>query len=201
MKLLAILASLVLGTLVNAQIATQGDARTRADPTEFHSPMVLSTVFAAADPSLWVSDAWTPEDHKSWRKGAFTTPEYHDLGKFTCDGLSLRGDYNNRKNTWESGLSMEVHKLAGQRVEVRIRATVTNPGHGHNVHDKVATLVLDVLNGEESVASTTMAIKVSASWVGKVEDNDREARLVLAADNLKTNPVTRLRITMSTRDY
>ena len=74
-----------------AQTVKQGDPNAPvADPTEFHSPMVIETVFAPADPSLWKSDEWTPTKPKPWRSGEFTTAEYYDLGKYSCDGLSIR---------------------------------------------------------------------------------------------------------------
>ena len=71
-----------------AQTVKQGDPTApAADPNEFHSPMVIETVFAPADPSLWKNEEWTPQKPKPWKRGTFTVPEYHDLGKYSCDGL------------------------------------------------------------------------------------------------------------------
>jgi len=160
--------------------------------------MVIETIFAPADPSRWVSDEWTPQDPKRWKKGAFTCPEYHDLGKFFCDGVPIRMDYSKRKVTWASGLSMELRQLGGGKAEVLIEATIENSGF---IHDKIVTLRLEVVNGDEAVGATTITIKSSTSWKHSTNNDSGKAKLVLATESLKKDPITKLRITMTTKDY
>ncbi len=182
---------------LGGQTVKQGDPTARAaDPTVFTSPMVIETVFAPADRSLWKSDEWTPQDPKPWKRGPFTIPEYHDLGKYSCDGLFFRSAAEGR--SWESGLVMKVNPVAGGNLRVDIDAFVFNPGH---VHDKMVTLFLEVMNGNEVAATTTITIKAAKSWRGKPEEHDGEGRLVLAAGALRTKPMTMLRITMTAVDY
>ena len=121
-----ILVGFCLAGMSVGQTVKQGDPNApAADPTEFHSPMVIETVFAPADPSLfWKSDNWTPEKPKPWKSGEFTTAEYHGLGKYSCDGLSIME--GNHDGTWNSGLAMAV-KEKGGKVRVTISARITNP--------------------------------------------------------------------------
>jgi len=51
------------------------------------------------------------------------------------------------------------------------------------------------------VGTPTLKIKVKQNWRARAEENDEEAKLVLPAGSLKKDPLTRLRITMTTRDY
>ena len=196
--ILGVLLGLALTIPAHGQTVRQGDATARPDPNEFHSPMVIDTIFAPADPSRWVSDEWTPQNPKRWKKGAFTLPEYHDLGKFFCDGVPIRQNYSKRKGTWDSGLSMKLRQLGNGKAEVLIQAAVENSGL---IHDKIVTLRLEVLNGDEPVGATTITIKSSTSWKHSTNDDDGKAKLVLGTESLKKDPITKLRITMTTKDY
>jgi len=136
MKTLSLfITSLVLTAPLLAQTVKQGDPNVIAS-NEFHSPMVVETTFAPADPALWKSDDWTPDKPRPWKKGEFTTAEYYDLGKYSCDGLSIRDGSNN--GTWHSGLVMSLKEQAG-KLHITINAHVTNPGY---VHDKSVTATL-----------------------------------------------------------
>ena len=172
----------ILGNNAAAQTARQGDPNTRAASTEFHSPMILETVFAPAERSLWGKGGW------------FTVKEYFELGRFTCDGVSLRNDYSLRKGTWDTGLQMRAMKVDEGRVRVEIRAIVHNPRHNH---DKLVNLFFEILNSDTLIESVRMPPI-------KVEDNtdevDNEIAVVLPIDALKTDPMTTLRITMTTVD-
>src|SRR5262245_38955646 len=107
---IAFVALATLGTSAWAQSAVQGDEE--EIQTDFHSPMVVNTVLAAADKNYWHTKDW------------FSVQEYKDLGKFTCDGVSLRSDYKPKKNTWNSGLETAVEPLDGERVRVRFKVFV-----------------------------------------------------------------------------
>ncbi len=154
----------------------------RPAATSFHSPMRLETVLAAADRSLWADGGW------------FSTPEYHALGQSTCDGVSLRGNYKKRSDTWDPGLEMATREARGGKVEVKVRATVTNPPHNH---DKKVTILIEVLNGEDLVEAATIGPL-------EAEDNGNDVKgqttLVLPPGALKTDPMTRLRITVTAKD-
>lgn len=170
------------GAAAWAQTARQGDPNKPVARTQFSSPMVLETVFAAADRSLWGKGRW------------FTIEEYHELGRFTCDGVSLRNDYSVRKGTWDSGLWMAVKPVDDSGVRVKIRAIVHNPRHNH---DKLVNLVFEVLNGDRVERTVEMPPI-------PVEDNtdevDKEVGFILPVAVLRTDPMTRLRITMTTKD-
>src|SRR6267142_5543949 len=85
-----------------------------AGSIEFTSPMILKTVFAATDRSLWGKGDW------------FAVDEYRNLGKFTCDGVSIRRHYRHRHETWDAGLEVSVRSKISDTVQVRTRITVRN---------------------------------------------------------------------------
>jgi hypothetical protein len=181
----ALVTSVILSVTVLGQTAKQGDAS--QIPRCFHSPMVLETVFAAADRTLW-----TKKDRHESGRDWFTVPEYHALGRFTCDGVSLRDPTKNGE--WRPGLFLSARDLPDGNVDVGIFVKVRNPGANS---DKLVKLSFEVLNGDEVVASATMEPI-------NVEDNargdDGEVRLTVPAAALRIEPMTKLRITMTTRD-
>jgi hypothetical protein len=179
-------------TAFRAQVVKQGDPDAKLSPTAFHSPMIIETVFAAVDRSLW-SQAVQPSGRveTAW----FEAPEYNALGKFTCDGIAFHGNFIDRKKeTWKSGLAMQARTQPGDQAEVTIRVSLFNP---ENNHDKSVTLFLEFLNGSDVAASTTMGpLKVEDKGHGY----DAQARMTLPISALKTEPPTKLRITMSAKD-
>ncbi len=102
------------------------------------------------------------------------------------------------KGTWKSGVVMSVRPSAEAKVRVKIHTKVTNPG---NVHDKIATFVFEILNGEELVGKAQVSFKAKQNWHATPEDSEAETTLTLPADALRKNPATRMRITMTTQDY
>ena len=197
MKPTAVLFAFLSAAALTAQTAKQGDAA--ALPIEdFHSPMVIEAAFAPADQSLWVRDDWSPENKKPWKTGRFTIPEYHGIGRFTCDGLSIRDDYSKRSKTWRSGLRMSTEPLSDGRVKVHVNVVISNPGE---VHDKIVSVLLEVLNGEEKIASGSVQIRVTGRWTHKAIEKDESAELIVPVDSLRRDPITKLRITMSTKDF
>lgn len=93
---------------------------------------------------------------------------------------------------------MQVKPPAAGKVTVNIHAWVTNPG---TVHDKMATLLFEVMNGDEVVGTARLVIKAKQNWRGKPDETDEETKLILPVDELKKDPVTKMRVTMTTADY
>ena len=164
-----------------AQTAKQGDPAKVTDATAFHSPMILETIFAAADRSLWHNGK------------EFTLPEWWELGKFTCDGVSLRMDSDRRKK-WDSGINMKVRDLPGGSVEVKMKVGVLNPKHNS---DKMVTLLLEVVNGDEVVAAQSVKIPAKDDGGGHQEN----VKFTIPGSSLRLDPITKLRITMTTQKY
>jgi len=163
---------------VTAQTARQGEAGER---TGFASPMVLESVFAPAMPSHAKDEPW------------FSIDEYHDLGKYSCDGVFIRKGFDRHENTWEPGLEMAVRDLKDGRLEVKAKATVDNPRKNH---DKKIVIVLEVLNGSDVVGKAQIGpIKCEEG-----DESSKQATLVLARETLRSDPVTRMRLTMTTED-
>lgn len=146
------------------------------------SPLTLELDFAAADHSLWGDGMW------------FSTPEYHALGKLTCNGVALRANYSKRRGTWDSGLEMAARERPDGTVEVKVRATVNNPNDNE---DRLVTVRLEALNAGEPVQSGT---------IGPIEAEDNgndvggQTKLLIPAGALKTAPMTRLRITVTAEE-
>src|ERR1700694_4329715 len=147
---------LTASATIFGQTVTQGDPNVVANANEFHSPMVIETIFAGNDPSLWMDPESLAPGKTPKHMGAgkwFSTVEWYDLGKYTCDGVSLRRNVSkgrfppgtsSRKGVWEeSGLKMRVRPLSAEQVEVRIEPSAYNPKPSH---DKLVTFTVDVLN-------------------------------------------------------
>ncbi len=175
---------LTLASTSGAQVvAKQGsEASTPVDANAFHSPMVLETDFAAGDRVKWPAGS-----SGSW----FTLHEWWELGKFSCDGVFFRSDLD-RKKQWDPGIRMRVKDLPGGQVQVEMEVAVQNPKHNH---DKMVSVRLDAVNGEESVKSEIVQFKAPDNGEGQQE----QVTWSLPAASLQ--PTTRLRITMTTKDY
>ena len=164
-----------------AQVARQGTADTSPDPNAFKSPMVVEASFVAADRSIW--------GDKSWHEG----PDYKALGKYTCDGVALRGDPDRKTKEVATGLAMRARELPGDKLEVTIGLWLLNPSHNH---DKLVTILVEVLDGAEVVARTTL---------GPIEVEDKghaQARtfpFVIPTAVIKTDAM-KMRLTMTTKD-
>jgi hypothetical protein len=175
------LAVLTIHGAAVAQVARQGTPVTPTDPNAFTSPMVLEASFAAADRSIW--------GDKSWHEG----PDYKALGKYTCDGVALRGDTDKKTKEVGTGLAMRAREISGGKLEVTIGLWLFNPAHNH---DKLVIILVDVLDGADVVARTTL---------GPIEVEDKghtQARsfpFVMPAAVIK-NDAMRMRLTMTTKD-
>jgi hypothetical protein len=165
------------------QQAQQGVASAPVGGTSFNSPMVLTASLAAVDRSLWGKGDW------------FSIEEYRELGKFTCDGVSLRRpDVGLIKKPWKSGLELAARLKDAGTVEVRVRLNVYNPAANH---DKSVTVVIELLDGAVMLQSWTVGPL-------KVEDKGTGVKgytaLLVPLDRLIRQPFLSLRLTVMARD-
>jgi len=152
-------------------VATAQTTARQGEQTNFQSPVILETTFPLADRSIWNTD-----------KGKFFMPkEWVKLSRYRCEGVSILE------------LTVSVSPLDGERITVTFRAVLSNR-HGH---DKRVFLMFEILNGEDAAVSRSMAP------VDVPEDNTKVGLLAIpiAVKALKTDPETRLRITVRTQDY
>lgn len=158
--------------------ATAQNAQTTAKQgiqTKFNSPMILETVFLPADRTLWKKDEW------------ISGKAYVDLEQFSCDGVHVKK------------LRLRPMLISdGQQVFVEFRAVILNV-NSRESHDKRVTIRFDLFNGDEFIAGVTTKPK-------KASDTDSggygiSARLTVPASVLKTDPMTTLRLTVTTEDY
>lgn len=186
-KILGVMAFLLVFPAPGYGQATQGTTADveRVSPTEFHSPMVLETVFP------------TPAELAG--KGWIAIPAYFNLGRFTCDGVSLRGEKDDgffwdrpKTETWRSGLTMKVRAIPDNKAEVQMVLSVHNPHHNH---DKLVTLHVEIANGDVVVASEAVTIKAKDDG----DDHNEKTKTVIPAGAI--TPTTQIRITMTTQNY
>jgi hypothetical protein len=118
---MAVLISLALP--IAAQTARQGEA----DPTEFHSPMILDTVFLANEPYLWNDKLVTGQ-------------EWTDLSKFYCDNVSI------------GGLAVRGKPRRDGMIQFGIEVTLRN----RRGHDKEVAVRFEILSGGQVAASARL---------------------------------------------
>ncbi len=189
---IAVLIVLCVATAVATQAQTVRQGETEpVIPHVFRSPMVIETIFAATDRATWGKRDWLEPE------------EYHALGEYTCDGVALRGNvYQGHKRHigrdrggWDAGLAMRVREEPAGILQVGIRASAWNRRHNH---DKAVTLFFEVISGTAVIGSGVL---------GPIGTKDNETssdgavmiRVPIAA--LKAELSTKLRITMTTKDY
>jgi hypothetical protein len=196
-RLLVLLGLALFSYLVVAQtVGRTGASALPALPNAYHSPMVIETAFPA-NPSLWM-DTDSLAGFKSGRSihgklgKRFSIPEWYALGKFTCDGLSLRGDAKSDGSWGDAGLTMMVKPLSGAFL-VTLGATIHNSMPDH---DKTATVHFEVLNGHGVIAKDSCRIETRDTGRG---GHSGHVELVLWRDELAS--ATKLRTTMTTATY
>jgi hypothetical protein len=134
--------------------------------------MVLELDFLATNRKMWV-----------WKRDSWAySEEYSNLKRFRCEKISI------------SNLEMQAREAPGAKVEIRHKVTLINPDRNH---DKKVTLLFEVVNADQVDASFKLdSVKVEeGTSVTKI----LEAKLPMAV--LKTEPRTKLRITMTNWDY
>ncbi len=154
-----------------------------AESSEFTSPMILTTAFAATDRALWGNGHW------------FAVDEYKKLGRFSCDGVSIRRDYNHRKQTWDPGLELAVRVKSRDLVQVKARVSIYNPKHNH---DKAVTVLLEIMDGDQVLQAATVG-PIKAADDG--DEEDETASLMMPAELLSKQPSPTLRVTVVARNY
>ena len=178
MALAALFLTAISVPVLLGQIARQASA----EQTKFESPMVLETVFAATDRSLWdPSQGHQPGD---W----FSAQEYEDLGRYSCDGVFVRHKYNRRQGSWQPGLAMSVTEAQDGKLKIHVRAVVDNPDDNH---DRQVETRFEVIRNGRVIASRTVK--------KAIEEGDEKSFIApfdLAASDLVQDPNTKLRLTL-----
>jgi hypothetical protein len=122
-------------------------------------------------------------DRSTWNtdKKFFMPKEWVALSRYRCEGVKVLE------------LTVSVSPLDDEQITVTFRAALSNR-HGH---DKRVHLMFEILNGSDVAVSRSMAP------VDVPEDNTKVGLLPIpvAMKALKTDPETRLRITVRTQDY
>lgn len=109
-----------------------------------------------------------------------TSRELVGLRRFHCDGVSI------------VGVLLQPKEVSGDRILTVADLSISNPGH-----DKFVKLFLELLNGDEKIGEASIGpFKVKEG--GTIRQS---ARLVALKANLKTDPMTTLRVTMTNWDY
>lgn len=106
----------------------------------------------------------------------FTTADYGRMRLYHCDRISI------------VLFQFKVGAERSGKVPVSLRVWLSNP---EGNHDKSVELLLEAHNGEQKVAEARRSIKVEENDVVK-----REIELPVSAADLKSDPVTQLRITV-----
>ena len=202
-RLTGLILSLSLCAL-NAAASGQGVAP--QDDYIHKSPLVVEAVFPIGDPSRWMRI--TTMEHfapgrplglTAWPKklGKETSiPEWYALGRYTCDGVSLREEVKKHGTEWEEpGLRLsEVRHLPSGSYEVTLEATLYNPkGNG----DRLVTLSYEVLDSDKNVMQTASR---TYSLVAKAKSGEN-ADVVLLVKPEDLARIAYLRLTMTTKPY
>lgn len=169
----------VIGTLssVDALDVKQGMFG-GAESSVFNSPMIITTALAATDRSLWGDGDW------------FAVDDYKNLGRFTCEGVSIRRDYDRRQQTWDSGLELAARVKSPGVVQLKARVSIYNPKHNQ---DKAVTVLFEIMDGDQVLKTATVGpIKVEDDGG---EDDERVA-LLFPIGLLDKQPAPTLRLTV-----
>ena len=174
-------------------------------------PCVFETEFPLGNAKLWmkvnslenftkgtplkVDGSWSLSSAKFFGDGReWSTAEWYAIGKTPCDGLYLREEVTSHGTRWEEpGLRTEIRRVKSG-YEVTVEATIYNPKTNH---DKLATLSYDLLaEDRETIAS---ASRTQRSPANAKSGNNVHSLFSLSPDEVSR--VTKLRLTMMTRDY
>ena len=174
----------VVGTFSsNVALDVQQGAFGAAESSVFNSPMIITTAFAATNRALWGDGGW------------FAVDDYKKLGRFTCEGVSIRRDYSHRGQTWDAGLELAARVKSPGVVQVKARVSVYNPKHNH---DKAVTVLLEIMDGDQVLRTATVGPI-------KIEDNggeeDERASLLVPMELLAKKPSPTLRLTVIAKNY
>lgn len=171
-RILSAVLVLAMSRLAAAQTAHQGSPTPEADSDK---------VVHFKSPMV-IETIFLPADRSLWAKRWFSTYEYARLLRFKCDLVYI------------AGLSMSAKEQPEGQASISVKFSLVNPNGGD---DKKVTLLFEVLNGDEIAGKFDLpATKVKeGSAVTKILTTS----LPLTA--LKTDPMTKLRITMTDWNY
>ena len=169
---------ILLGAVASAQNVTGPASRESPQgPRNFGAPMVIETRLAATDRSLWRGAEW------------FSIDEYHEIGRYSCEGVSLRRGYDTLAGTWQSGLELTVVPRGDKKVAIHFRATVTNPP-GND--DKGVTIAIELLDPARRVVRK----EVMTTFVTVGTESEAEGTLEVSRAFLDSVPAPTLRLTV-----
>lgn len=187
---------------LNAQSVKQGEVSAiPRSANAFRSPMIIETAFPGANSDIW------KEKPGTW----FTHPEWIALGKYTCDGVSLRvglpqmnrfrdpADLTSDEELLRPrpAIKMKVQPKKDKNsseLELTFEFAVINPKANH---DKIVSILIELLD------SNGAAIQVASLEI-KARDNafqtEPEAVKVPMNDsNLKI--IQKMRLTVTTENF
>ena len=121
-------------------------------------------------------------------------PEWYELGRYTCDGVSLREEVTKHGTMWEEpGLRVsDLVRLPNGNYSVTLEATLYNPKGNQ---DRLVTLdyvFLDGANQQVGTASRTYKLVAKAK-----SGENADVGLQLTPDEM--HRITKLRLTMTTK--
>lgn len=175
-----------------------------ADDFARQSPCLFETVFPIGDPSRWKRIAsmerftqGKPLGLKTWPRhmGTETSiPEWYELGRYTCDGVSLREEVTKHGTVWEEpGLRVsDLVLLPNGNYQVTLEATLYNPKGNQ---DRTVTLDYVFLdNADQQVGTANRTYKL----VAKAKSGENaDVLLLLTPDEMQR--ITKLRLSMTTK--
>ena len=203
MKLFVVV--LLLGGSADALVAQSSATATSEPIYAQHSPLVLETVFPLADPSAWRKiksmqgfapgrpinlAAWPAKLGKE-----ISLPEWYALGRYTCDGVSLREEVTSHGREWkEPGLRIQELRVVPSGFEITLEATLYNPKTNGA---KLVTVLAEVLGADDAVIAT--GSRIQRAPADSKSGNNADVVFLFARDEMKK--AAKLRLTLSTKDY
>ena len=110
-----------------------------------------------------------------------SNPDYVSLRKFQCDRIRITNVLFHVKGAPKNG-----------KLKVELRFYFQSPDQNH---DKKVDLNLEVHNGDAVIATVKKSIKVEEG-----DNLQKDVELLVPLSDLKTDPMTQLRITVHTKD-
>lgn len=170
------------------------------------SPCVFETVFPLGDPARWKRvksmegfaggtplglTAWPPVLNRET-----SIPEWYDLGRIICDGVSLREEVKSKGTVWEEpGLRLQqVRRAPTGKLEVTLEATLYNPKGNA---DRLVTLDYEVLGADGELLQTAHREYKLVAMAKSGENAD----VILLLEPADVARVASLRLTLTTRPY
>ena len=201
-----LIAVIAATTVVLGQEGQSGGTQDSRRIVALEPPCVFDTVFPVGEPSRWKRIktmehfmAGSSFGLSAWptKLGKETSiPEWYALGRYTCDGVSLREEVKKNGSEWEEpGLRIqELRHPPGGNYEVTLEATLYNPVGNR---DRIVTLAYEILDADKAVLQTAQR---SYKLVAKAKSGEN-ADVILLLTPTELARVAFLRLTMTTKPY